>query len=142
MFEPDAAGFRARPCDIPHTDECGPGDPRLCAGGVPQDNCGIDMVTILNGAYMDRTRWCAFWMPPESTLNPEEYRICVAGVTDENVVQMDAVYDESRRDELLPTPLDRGAEAGWLSRLVVSHRECCGDSVRPVCEWPLPAPGP
>ena len=57
-----------------------------------------------------------------------------------SVVQMDALYDESRRDELLMTPLDRGAEANWLQRLVVGHMECCGQSTRPVCEWPLPAP--
>jgi neutral ceramidase len=142
MFDPGASEFRARPCELRHPDECGSGDPRLCVAGVPQDNCGIDLVTILNGAYMDRTRWCAFWMPPASTLSPEEYRICVVGVTDENVVQMDAVFDESRRDELLATPLDRGAEAGWLLRTIASHRECCGDSIRPVCEWPLPPPGP
>jgi len=140
MFQATAADFLERPCDIPHPDACGPGDPRLCIGAVPQDNCGLDLVTVLNGTYMDRTRWCAFWMPPESTLVPEEHRICVAGVTNQNVVQMDALYDESRRDELLMTPLDRGAEANWLQRLVVGHMECCGQSTRPVCEWPLPAP--
>jgi hypothetical protein len=140
MFEGDAAGLRERPCDGPRTGDCGASDPRLCVASVPQDNCGLDLVTVLHGSYADRTRWCAFWMPPHGTDPTRDYSICVAGVTDENVVEQGGVYELSRRGELLATPIDRASESGWFPQLFVNHMECCGHPTRKVCEWPsLPA---
>lgn len=132
-FPPD---FLARPCDRPLPKTCDPlTDPRFCIGGVPQDNCGLDLVTVLHGSYRDRTRWCAFWMPSASVV-AADHRLCVSGVTGANVMQTDgAVGDEDLGLEIDPGPPE---DLLGISTLVTRQLECCGVSTRPVCEYPVP----
>jgi len=126
--------FLERPCDKPHPSPCNPlADPRTCIAGIPQDNCGLDVVTVLHGSYRDRTRWCAFWMP-SGTPAPGDYSICVAGVTGENVSQAGGYVG----DEDLGLSIDTGADGGLVGKLITEHLECCGVSTRPVCDFPPP----
>jgi hypothetical protein len=123
--------FLEHPCDAPHPSECDPaGDPRACLDGIPQDNCGLELVTVLHGIYATRTRWCAFWMPSE-TVDPADYELCVAGVTAGEV----ATLSDS---EVVPVEFDDGPEAGGFGRLVAQYFECCDAPTRPVCELPGP----
>jgi neutral ceramidase len=128
-----------RPCDAVERTPCGLEDPRYCAAGaVPQDNCGLDVVTALHGAYEDRTRWCAWWMPPGGE-DPADYAICVAGITGENIVRKGAVVPGQSTDNDLAQPLDRfvDRDSNAITRLIAAHAECSDCPTRDVCEWPL-----
>jgi neutral ceramidase len=124
-----SSNFLDHPCDRPISStwtECVAGsDPRACINGVPQDNCNLDLVTVLHGAYRDRTRWCSFWMPPATT-NTSLFAVCAAGVTDENVIK--------KGRSVAGIPLDAG-DSG-LEGLLNRHLECQGIATRDVCEFP------
>lgn len=123
-----ASSFARKPCNRRHPDHCQADDPRFCRGGtVPQDNCGLDLVTVMHGAYEDRTRWCAFWMPP-AAVDPDDFVICAAGVTNED-------------------PIAQGRSAAGLEpesrvkdirRVIDRRRECDGEATQPVCVFPSP----
>jgi len=107
-------------------------DPRYCFKDVPQDNCGLDIVTVLHGIYKDRTRWCAFWMPPSGE-TPSDYKICVAGVTDAPITLVDSSEPAGE--------FDKGSVGlPWLLQMSASYwsnwNECNGLRTRPVCEMP------
>ncbi len=122
--------FLERPCDVPPTPLTS--DPRYWLNGVPQDNCGSDLVTVLHGSYEDRTRWCAFWMPGTKPA-PGAYSICVAGVTGKFIRQI------PNSDGVPARPLDAG-DSGFFQILLNRHLECLGCSTRRVCEFPEELP--
>ncbi|MBW2726706.1 MAG: hypothetical protein JRE71_20190, partial [Deltaproteobacteria bacterium] len=89
-------------------------------------------VTVLHGIYKDRTRWCAFWMPPNGE-TPSDYRICVAGVTDAPITLVDSSEPAGE--------FDKGSVGlPWLLQMSASYwsnwNECNGLRTRPVCEMP------
>jgi neutral ceramidase len=137
LFGAGFAGFMARPCDRSLPNPCTAQDPRTCIGSVPQDNCGLDVVTVLHGSYGDRTRWCAFWMP-SGGVDPTTHVLCAAGVTGANVRQAGGVIaspGELLGANGLPEEIDDGPQS-WLGRFLTQHAECCGHATRPVCEYP------
>jgi hypothetical protein len=116
------------PCNAPAFELCGL-DRFNCIDEVPQDNCGLDLVTVLHGSYADRTRWCAFWLPPGGA-TPDGHVLCVAGVTGENVMQIPGSQKVPDR------PLDAG-DTGVVSTLN-RYLECCGHPK--VCSFPTVLP--
>jgi hypothetical protein len=139
MFDTEiGAEIRKQSCSKRHANACTAVDPRYCSNGnkLPEDNCGLNVVTVLHGSYMDRTRWCAFWMPPNGEY-PHQYRICAAGITDQNIVRAGAVVAGEGTDDGAASDLDRFDRASWVERLLTHHAECSGIDTRNVCEWPL-----
>jgi neutral ceramidase len=126
-------GLPDQPCDTPgpveEADQCDPAtDPRFCVDGkLPQDNCGIDVVTALHGSYRDRTRWCAFWQPPAGE-EPDDYAVCVSGVTGENVMSSGGKLSGTGE---VTKSFDTGS-----TNLFFRYLECWGVPTRNVCEFP------
>lgn len=126
-------------CSASHPARCTGADPRHCIAGVPQDNCGADLLTVVHGTYPDRTRWCGFWLANQVG----NFALCAAGVTDANLRQTPAWLSQTRgplmRSASEPEPLDTGTQ-GFLLNLIERHQECSGTASRPVCEFPTPGP--
>lgn len=53
----------------------------LVVGAAPQDNRGLDLVTVLHGVSRHATEWCAVWLVPAATPPAAGYRFRVEPVT-------------------------------------------------------------
>ncbi|MCP5069524.1 MAG: hypothetical protein GY946_23395 [bacterium] len=127
--------FLVNTCDSPPTGTakaCEDGDPRYCVDEVPQDNCALDLVTVLHGSYGDRTRWCGFWMPRNGE-DPDNFEICVAGVTDAAVQMVDSSQVSGDLDS---GNIDAWAYVQPILNDLEERKECSNIRTRPVCEAP------